>query len=196
MDKDLYQKLREPFDIRFVSWKINNYNAAKTKAMITFYLDARSVQHRLNQVLGVDGWGFQFSELEKAEGVHGKLTIFFYTNKEGEGDCVMNSVTREDVGYSSTTEKSEWYKDAVSDALKRCAVHFGVGHFLYALPNLWVDLKESGQKYLDDVQNEYIKNWLQGQIDKMMPKSKSKEGVKEEDKEKVKAQSSKKNSRK
>lgn len=167
MDKDLYHKLRQPFDQRFVSWKINNYNSSKTRALITFYLDARAVQHRLNEVLGVDGWSFSFTELEKAEGVHGKLTIYFYTDQTNGPDCIINSVTREDVGYPATTEKSEWYKDAVSDALKRCAVHFGVGHFLYALPQLWIDLKQPEQRYLDDEQNEYIRNWLQGQIDRM-----------------------------
>jgi hypothetical protein len=175
-EKDLYHRLREPFDIRFISWKINNYNSAKTKAMITFYLDARAVQHRLNEVLGVEGWSFSFTELEKDKGVHGKLTVYFFAPEADKAsrrdECIVNEVTREDVGYATTTEKSDWYKDAVSDALKRCAVHFGVGHFLYALPNLWIDTKGTGQKYLDDDQNKYIENWLQSQVDRMTPQKK------------------------
>lgn len=175
-DKEIYKKLRKPFDLKFINWKINNYNTAKTKAMITFYLDARAVQHRLNQVLGVDGWSFSFSEISKDNGVHGKLTVYFKSSNpdpKHREDCILNEVTREDVGYASTTEKSEWYKDAVSDALKRCAVHFGVGHFLYALPYLWIDLKTPGQKYLDDDQNDFIRNWLEDQIKRM---TSSKEG--------------------
>lgn len=170
-EQDLYQKLREPFETRFVNWKINNYSGDKSKALITFYLDARAVQHRLNQVLGVKGWSFSFSELEKDQGVHGHLTVYMYSEDadraQSKDDCVINEVTREDVGYASSTEKDEWYKDAVSDALKRCAVHFGVGHFLYALPNLWIDLDESGQKYLTDQQNRYIEGWLRDQISRM-----------------------------
>jgi hypothetical protein len=172
MDKDaLYKKLREPFDVRFVNWKINNYSGDKTKAMITFYLDARAVQHRLNQVLGVEGWSFSFSELDKDQGVHGKLTVYIFTDNpekpKSKDECIIHEVTREDVGYASTTNKDEWYKDAVSDALKRCAVHFGVGHFLYALPNLWVDLTEPGQKYLNKDQDKYISDWLSEQVSKM-----------------------------
>lgn len=172
--QEVYQKLRQPFEPRFIDWKINNYNSAKTKAMITFHIDARAVQHRLNEVLGVEGWSFTYTELEKDEGVHGKLTIFVTPDKmkyekSGE-DCLLREVTREDVGYASTTNKAEWYKDAVSDALKRCAVHFGVGHFLYALPYLWIELTEPGQKYLNDDQTEYISNWLKDKLAKMTAK--------------------------
>ena len=170
-DKDLYKKLREPFDLKFINWKINNYNGSRTKAMITFYLDARAVQNRLNQVLGVEGWSFSFTELEKVPAVHGKLTVYFFStntkNSKSSDECVIHEVTREDVGYASTTDKAEWFKDAVSDALKRCAVHFGVGHFLYALPNYWVDLTAPGQRYLTDEQNEEIHKRLEQQVAKM-----------------------------
>lgn len=171
LDQDTYKKLRTPFTVKFINWKINNYNDAKTKAMITFYLDARAVQHRLNEVLGVGGWSFSWTELEKDKGVHGKLTMYILSNDlsnaKNKDECVLQEVTREDVGYANNTDKAEWYKDAVSDALKRCAVHFGVGHFLYALPNYWIDLEQQGQKYLSQEQNENISVWLRQQIDKM-----------------------------
>lgn len=167
-ETELYKKLRAPFHIRFVNWKINNYNNDKTRALITFYLDARAVQHRLNQVLGVQGWSFSFTELEKDQGVHGKLTVYGIADDGG----ASRTVSREDAGYPSPAEKDEWYKDAVSDALKRCAVHFGVGHFLYALPHLWIDLTTPGQKFLNKDQDKYIEEWLQGQIERMTGKDK------------------------
>lgn len=136
--------------------------------MITFHVDARAVQHRLNKIMGVNGWHFSFTELEKDQGVHGRLTLIFRDSETGE----VAEVTREDVGYSSTTDKSEWYKDAVSDALKRCAVHFGVGHILYALPYFWIDLESKGQRYLSDEQNERIKAWLEEQLTRMSKKTK------------------------
>lgn len=170
-ENKLYKKLRQPFDLRFISWKINNYNHDKTKALIIFYLDARAVQHRLNEVLGVQGWSFSFSELDKDEGVHGKLTVNFLSpdaeKATSRDDCVIQEVTREDVGYAATTEKTDWYKDAVSDALKRCAVHFGVGHFLYALPHLWVELNQPGQKYLTSEQDTEIRSWLAEQLERL-----------------------------
>jgi hypothetical protein len=173
-DPELYQKLREPFELRYINWKINNYSSDKSKAMITFHLDARAVQHRLNKVLGVEGWSFSFSELERDQGVHGKLTVYFFNknaaNASGRDECIVQDVTREDVGYASTTEKDEWYKDAVSDALKRCAVHFGVGHFLYALPHFWIDLEKPAQKYLSNEQNQLVEDWLKKQVARMTRK--------------------------
>lgn len=44
---------------------------------------------------------------------------------------------------------------------------FWSGHFLYVLPYLWIDLKTPGQKYLDDDQNDFIRNWLEDQIKRM-----------------------------
>lgn len=159
--EEIYNKLREPIDIKYVSWKINSYNKSKTKAQITFHIDARVVQHLLNSVVGLDGWRFSYTESGDGS-IHGKLGIWFDTGTDGE---LSRLVEREDVGYTNGT--SEPLKDAVSDALKRCAVHFGVGHFLYAMPMLWIDLTEEGQKYLTQEQDAYIANWLKTRLEAM-----------------------------
>jgi hypothetical protein len=158
MIDNIYEKLKAPFSPIAVSYKINSYNHAGTKAQITFYIDARDVQSRLNDVLGLSGWSFTWIP-NRDSGVHGSLTLHF-----GE-----KSVTREDVGYPNSDGKEQQDKDAVSDALKRCAVHFGIGNFLYNLPQLWIDL-DSEQKskraakqtgiYLTDAQNQQIRTWL------------------------------------
>jgi hypothetical protein len=151
--KQLYEQLKAPFEVDVIGWKINNYNSDKTKAMITFHIDARAAQDRLNTVLGLDGWSFIYTELEKDSGVHGKLEV-----------PALGGITREDVGYANDSAKGEWYKDAVSDALKRCAVHLGVGHFLYSLPSLWLNLETTGQKFLSKTQNDDVAKWLGKQI--------------------------------
>lgn len=170
-EQDIYHQLRMPFATRFINWKINNYTRDKMRALITFYLDARAVQHRLNQVLGVRGWSFTFTELERDQGVHGSLTIYLFsqdiTKAKIPDECILHEVVKEDVGYASSTDKEEWYKDAVSDALKRCAVHVGIGHSLYALPHLWIDLTEPEQRYLNDEQNKYIAEWLTEHLQRM-----------------------------
>lgn len=80
------------------------------------YVDARAVAQRLDDVLTPAGWNFRAS-VELAGFVKGTLTI---------GESV-----REDFGYPNSDDDAEPYKSAVSDALKRCAVLFGIGRHLY-----------------------------------------------------------------
>ncbi|MCA1572759.1 MAG: hypothetical protein LC798_21195 [Chloroflexi bacterium] len=51
----------------------------------------------------------------------------------------VNGVTRSDVGMPSSQEP---IKGAYSDALKRAAVHFGIGRELYELPRIYVKLDD------------------------------------------------------
>lgn len=80
------------------------------------YVDARAVAQRLDEVLTPAGWSFVCQHI--GEGiVHGRLAI---------GDIV-----REDHGYPNSDRDDEPIKAATSDALKRCAVLFGIGRHLY-----------------------------------------------------------------
>jgi hypothetical protein len=80
------------------------------------YIDARAVEERLDEVVGPPNWSFAWEAVEKA--VKGSLTIL--------------EVTKEEAGYPNSANDEEPFKSAVSDALKRCAVQFGVGRHLYA----------------------------------------------------------------
>lgn len=80
------------------------------------YIDARAVAQRLDEVLTPAGWSFVCQHI--GEGiVHGRLSI---------GETV-----REDHGYPNSERDEEPIKAATSDALKRCAVLFGIGRHLY-----------------------------------------------------------------
>ncbi len=92
------------------------------KALGLAYIDARSVMRRLDAVVGAGNWSFDFDVLSPdGKMVRGKLTV-----------C---GVTKCDAGEANTED--ELLKSAVSDALKRTAVHFGVGRYLYYLPRTW-----------------------------------------------------------
>ena len=80
------------------------------------YVDARAVAQRLDDVVTPAGWDFSV-ELQAGDVVKGKL--------------VVGGIVREDVGYPNSDDDAEPYKSAVSDALKRCAVLFGIGRHLY-----------------------------------------------------------------
>jgi hypothetical protein len=80
-------------------------------------VDARVVAQRLDDVLTPAGWQFTWTHLPGENVVHGRLDI--------------DGTVREDAGYPNSDNDDEPMKAAVSDALKRCAVLFGVGRHLY-----------------------------------------------------------------
>jgi len=114
-------KLMEPFDV--VSWKPQTRPANKVgPALAVTYIDARDVMDRLDDVVGMGEWADSYDVLraaDKAWAVRCRLTL-----------C---GITKEDVG------EGESPKEAFSDALKRAAVKFGVGRYLYSLPKMFAD---------------------------------------------------------
>jgi hypothetical protein len=99
------------------------------RALALAYVDARAIQDRLDTVLGVDGWSDDYEAL--ADG----SVVCRLRCKIGD-----EWVTKTDAGGpSEQPDGGDRLKAAFSDALKRAAVKFGVGRYLYRLPTQWVD---------------------------------------------------------
>lgn len=88
-----------------------------SKHMQFSYVDARAVAQRLDDVVTPAGWEFTCSVIPGSDVVKGTLTV--------------HGVVREDHGYPNSERDEEPIKAATSDALKRCAVLFGIGRHLY-----------------------------------------------------------------
>ena len=56
MNDEIIRKLREPFPFEAVEAKIQVTNGDKTKGLAVFYLDARAIQERLDEVVGPFNW--------------------------------------------------------------------------------------------------------------------------------------------
>jgi hypothetical protein len=97
------------------------------RAMALAYVDARAIQDRLDDVLGVAGWQDEYEMLPD-----GSVLCRLKCKIGGEW------ITKMDVGgQSEQPDEGDRHKAAVSDALKRTAVKFGVGRYLYRLPRQW-----------------------------------------------------------
>ncbi|HEU4754909.1 MAG TPA: Rad52/Rad22 family DNA repair protein [Armatimonadota bacterium] len=104
------------------------------KALGLPYIDARSVMRRLDAVVGPGNWSFDFDLLSPdGKMVKGRLTVL--------------GVTKCDAGEGATED--EVLKSAVSDALKRCAVHFGIGRYLYYLPRVWAPYDAQKRRFTE-----------------------------------------------
>ncbi|PTA66915.1 Rad52/Rad22 family DNA repair protein [Deinococcus arcticus] len=116
-------QLAAPFPARRVLWRAQNFSRDRTTARMVAYVDARTVMDRLDEVCP-DAWEFDVEFLPgPLPAARGRLTVL--------------GLTRCDVGEAGEGDAAT-LKAAASDALKRCAVHFGVGRYLYDLPSPWV----------------------------------------------------------
>jgi hypothetical protein len=121
------QALAAPFEPEEVKFKPAVVSGSRALALA--YVDARVIQDRLDDVLGVEGWQDEYEILPDGSVVC-KLRLRL-------GD---EWITKMDVGGpSEQPDEGDRRKAAFSDALKRAAVKFGVGRYLYRLPSQWVD---------------------------------------------------------
>ncbi len=133
----LMEALAAPFEPDEVKFKPAVVSG--NRALALAYVDARVIQDRLDDVLGAAGWQDEYEFLSDGSVVC-RLRLRL-------GD---EWITKMDVGGpSEQPDEGDRRKAAVSDALKRAAVKFGVGRYLYRLPQQWVDY---------DPQKRQIKN--------------------------------------
>src|SRR5205085_1117816 len=132
----LMKALASPFDLTEVKFKPGVISG--NRALALAYVDARVIQDRLDEVLGVTGWQDDYDPLPDGSVVC-RLRIRV-------GD---EWLTKVDVGGpSEQPDGGDRLKAAFSDALKRAAVKFGVGRYLYRLPAQWVDYDPQRRQFV------------------------------------------------
>jgi hypothetical protein len=123
----LTRRLAHPFDVTEVRWKPQTVNGSR--ALVVAFVDARVIQDRLDEVVGVEGWQDHYECLPD-----GAVVCRLKVKLGNEW------ITKEDVGgQSEQPDEGDRRKAAFSDALKRAAVKFGIGRYLYRLKPQWVD---------------------------------------------------------
>jgi len=142
------EQLKNPFPKNVLKFRVGATSKKGDKGIPLFYITARDVEKRLDEVCGPEGWQTSHEPIFE----NGKLigTKFSLSLKFPTGEWV----TREDVGESS---KASPLKGAVSDGLKRAAVQFGIGRYLYYLDNRWMTINEFKQFTSDP--RESLPDW-------------------------------------
>jgi len=126
---EIYQKLKEPFDENLIHWRVGATKADKSQGIALAYINARDAMKRLDDVMGLD-WQCRYP-------FEGCCEIGLRIN----GEWVWRSN-----GAGETDIEGE--KGRYSDAFKRAATLWGVGRYLYYLPNIWTELKPQGKSHV------------------------------------------------
>lgn len=129
-------KLREPFAPEDIEWRLQSCGEKNGKfwGKCLAYITSRAVQDRLDEVCGTDGW--QISVRKEGEAYLATLSI-----RVEHEDGIIEWISRTDGADSTDIEA---VKGGISGAIKRCAVLFGVGRYLYNLKDNWVVVSEDG----------------------------------------------------
>lgn len=125
--KSITRALAAPFEVSEVKFKPQAVKG--NRALALAYVDVRAIMDRLDNVLGVENWQDRY-QLLPDNSVMCRLRLRI-------GD---RWITKSDVGGpSEQPDGGDRLKAAFSDALKRAAVKFGIGRYLYRLPQTWAD---------------------------------------------------------
>lgn len=129
-------RLCAPFEVREVKFKPQSVKGNRALAMA--YIDCRVVQDRLDDVVGVENWQDSYEIVPD-----GSVVCWLAIKVGGEW------ITKTDVGSpSEQPDGGDRLKAAFSDALKRAAVKFGIGRYLYRLPAVWTDYDPQKKQFV------------------------------------------------
>lgn len=155
LDKtDIWSALSAPLPPGVISWRQDGRPIARDGRHVSrfvAYIEANTVRERLDAVCPGE-WDLTLELLPPVSGLD---------EDANQGACSFKArlqilgVIREDVGTGKD------YKQAATDAFKRSAVRFGVGHELYAYEQNWVSMDGDGKyaKPLEDPAAAYARRY-------------------------------------
>ncbi|HDR8481913.1 hypothetical protein IRV17_28440 [Bacillus cereus] len=128
---NIMESLQAEFPFEQLGWKITHTFESQGRffAYVAPFVDARSIQDRFDEVFGIDKWQVSYEKWgEKAT----KCTISVFLNER----WISKEDGSEESDYSSV-------KGGFSNSLKRAAVLWGVGRYLYNIKPRKVELTAS-----------------------------------------------------
>jgi hypothetical protein len=120
--------LKSPFAKDRLGVKVQSYSKDRTRAMLVLYLQHTDVQDRLEEVDPC--WSSEVVGTERSGDT-------FYVRTR----LTLKQVSRENVGEGGDP------KSAYSDALKRAAMLFGVGRYLYDSATVWTEYNDQRDRF-------------------------------------------------
>ena len=133
--KELAAALSAPFPSERVQWKPQALSRDKKKALAVAYIDARDVAERLDEVVDPLNWQLDHKQVD------GQIITGLAIRAIETSDWVW----KWDTGFvggadsESPDDQMKARKGTISDGLKRAAVLWGIGRYLYRLPKVWME---------------------------------------------------------
>lgn len=142
----LFTQLAEPFDPSEIKWRVTHTNRDGNRGAVIAFADPRAYTDRLNQLFTPGGWTRNYDVTTVSAVTRQKRDKIIQTGKV----LVTCTLTIARLGTHSGT--GEQFADepnamtaAEAQAFKRASSCFGLGRYLYNLPETWVALDDHGK---------------------------------------------------
>lgn len=129
--KKQYRQLKQPFAASDLEWRVQQSGIGKNGkpyAMVMAYVTNRAIMNRLDEVLGVGGWRNEFLPLPNSVGEGALCGISLKIDGEW--------ITKYDGADNTSIEAT---KGGLSAAMKRAAVQWSIGRYLYDLDTFFAE---------------------------------------------------------
>jgi len=123
----VYETLHRPFPPEDLEWRAlrSGGSAEKPWVIIAPYVTSRAVMARMDEAFGFENWSASFVESVVDSGFICTIEATVYHPETGD---FLVTIRKSDGAGKSDIEP---FKGGISDALKRAAVLFGIGRYLY-----------------------------------------------------------------
>ncbi len=134
------EALREPFTASEIEWRVGQagQNAKGIWCKVLAYITNRAIMERLDEVCGPENWRNEF-RYEQGGAILCGISI--YVRKT---DLESEWITKWDGAEATDIEA---VKGGLSNAMKRAAVQWGIGRYLYDLEEGWAEVTENGANF-------------------------------------------------
>jgi len=142
--KEIERELKKPFRPDEIEFRISAKSKDKTKGLAVAYIQNRAVQNRLDEVMGFSNWKNEFISTDNGKicGLSLRINDEWITKYDGASDTKIEST-----------------KGGISDSMKRAAVQWGIGRYLYNLPSTWVKIKNTYGENYEIIERPKLPNW-------------------------------------
>ncbi|MGA8086136.1 MAG: Rad52/Rad22 family DNA repair protein [Terracidiphilus sp.] len=137
----LFTRLAEPFGLSEIKWRVTHTSHDGTRGAVIAFADPRAYTDRLNQLFTPSGWTRNYDVTTVSAVSRQKRDKIIQTGKV----LVTCTLTIARLGTHSGSGE-QWADEqnamtgAEAQAFKRASSCFGLGRYLYNLPETWVDL--------------------------------------------------------
>lgn len=145
-------KLDEPFEAKDIEWRAQSCGKGQKGFWVSVlaYVTNRAIMARLDAVCGKENWKNEFKESPNSKAIECGISIRI----DGEW------ITKWDAAEETNIEA---VKGGRSGAMKRAAVQWGIGRYLYDLDAGWGVIVQNGANKAKTKQGEYF-SWNPPQL--------------------------------
>lgn len=130
---ELTKRLQAPFLPGEIEWRLQNTTQDGSRGLAVPYVDNRAIQNRLDEIFTPFGWKNDFIQWQGGNSQLCSISVL----SNGEW------ITKTDGAENTDIEP---IKGGLSDSMKRSAVQFGIGRYLYQMEGVWVEVEKVERK--------------------------------------------------